>query len=133
MNKLFLSVLIAGTLGGCASMKSNNPVTLNLSAQNNSGQNGTMTLTPMGASTKVDIKVTSGARDVYQPSHIHAGTCAQIDPKPKYPLTNVLNGVSSSTVPVSLEELMASANAINIHKSAEEVKVYVACGDISRR
>lgn len=87
----------------------------------------------MGSSTKVDIKVTSGARDVHQPAHIHADTCAKIDPKPKYPLTNVLNGVSSSTVPVSLEELMASANALNIYKSAEEVKVYVACGDISRR
>lgn len=113
-------------------MKSNKPVTLNLYAQNNSGQNGTMTLTPMGANTKVDIKVTSGARDVYQPAHIHAGTCAKIDPKPKYPLTNVQNGVSSSMVPASLDELMASANALNIHKSAEEVKVYVSCGDISR-
>lgn len=132
MKTLLFTVLIASFLGGCASVKSNKPVTLNLYAQNNSGQNGTMTLTPMGDSTKVDIKVASGAAGVDQPSHIHAGTCAKIDPKPKYPLNNVKNGVSSSTVPVSLNELMSTPNALNIHKSTEEIKVYVACGDITR-
>ncbi len=132
MKTFLLSVLIASALGGCASVKSTKPVTLNLFAQNNSGQSGTMTLTPMGDSTKVDIKVVSGAAGVDQPAHIHAGTCAKIDPKPKYPLNNVKNGVSSSTVPVSLTDLMATPNALNVHKSTEEIKVYVSCGDISR-
>lgn len=133
MKNLLLIMLLAGVLGGCATMKPSKPVTLNLNAQNNSGQNGTVTLTPMGESTKVDIRVASGAPDVDQPAHIHGGTCANIDPKPKYPLNNVKNGVSTSTVPASLDSLMATPNALNIHKSTPEIKVYVACGDIPRK
>jgi hypothetical protein len=73
-----------------------------------------------------------GAKGVAQPAHIHDGACPKPDPKPKYGLHDVVDGKSSSEVPVSLEALLKEKLAINVHKSKEEVKVYVACGNIAR-
>ena len=70
------------------------------------------------------------------PTHIHTGTCDDLDPDPKYPLTNVelntteLVGTSDSVVDVPLDELLANPHLILIHRSAEELDVYYACGDI---
>ena len=69
-------------------------------------------------------------KGVAQPAHIHEGSCAKLDPKPKYGLSNVTDGKSSTTVPVSLDTLTKGGLAINVHKSAEDLKTYVACGDI---
>jgi hypothetical protein len=71
------------------------------------------------------------------PSHIHAGTCAELDPNPAYPLddvTQIEDGVvatSTTTVAVSIDDLFAEPYAINVHESAENVANYVACGDIA--
>jgi hypothetical protein len=107
-------------------------VTVRLAAQNKSGQSGTARLTPMGDKTRVDISMKPGAKGVAQPAHIHDGACPKPDPKPKYGLHDVVDGKSSSEVPVSLEALLKEKLAINVHKSKEEVKVYVACGNIAR-
>jgi len=88
------------------------------------------------------------------PAHIHAGTCDTLDPNPAYPLSNVsdefLNGDtatagdevgaseeslevegSTTTVDVSLDDLLASEYAINVHESAENAQNYIACGNIA--
>src|SRR5688500_5541496 len=74
------------------------------------------------------------------PSHIHAGTCAELDPNPAYPLSDVAavspdadagaieQGLTS--VDVTLDELVAESYAINVHESAENVANYIACGDV---
>ena len=70
------------------------------------------------------------------PTHIHTGTCDDLDPNPKYPLNNVelnttvLVGTSDSVVDVPLDELLANPHLILIHKSAEELNTYYACGNI---
>ena len=70
------------------------------------------------------------------PTHIHAGTCDDLDPNTKYPLTNIelntteLVGTSDSVVDVPLDELLASPHLILIHKSPEDLKTYYACGNI---
>ena len=99
-----------------------------LDAQNNSGESGTATLTPAGDSTKVvlDVKGAEGT----QPTHIHKGTCAQLDPKPAFPLSPVVNGKSETTVKASMKDLTTGGYAINGHKSAQDLKTYVFCGDI---
>jgi hypothetical protein len=107
-------------------------VTVKLSQQNKSGESGTARLTAAGDKTKVEISIKGAPKGVSQPAHIHDGTCAKLDPKPKYGLQNVVDGKSSSEVPVSLDKLMGEKVAINVHKSAEEAKVYVACGNITR-
>ena len=108
-------------------------VNVKLSAQNKSGQSGTARLTPAGSDkTKVEISMKGSPKGVAQPAHVHEGTCAKLDPKPKYPLTNVQDGKSTTEVPADIKTLTAGNLAINVHKSAEEAKVYVACGNIGK-
>ena len=111
-----------------ASSASAQETMVKLEPQNNSGQSGTATLTPAGDSTKVVLNVKGGQGT--EPVHIHKGTCAQLDPKPAYPLSPVVNGKSETTVKASLKDLTAGSYAINGHKSAQDAKTYVFCGDI---
>lgn len=114
-------------VGGASAADS---LTVQLSPQNSSGQSGTATLTDLGdGTTKVVLSLTDlGATP--QPVHIHDGTCATLNPTPKYPLTNMVNGKSETVVKVSMSQLLAQPFAINAHKSAQEVPVYTACGNI---
>lgn len=106
-------------------------VTVDLGTQNESGQSGTATLTADGEKTKVTIDLSDPPGDP-QPAHIHAGTCAELNPQPEYPLANVVDGKSETTVDAPLSALEGDDYAINIHKSEAEVETYVACGDIPK-
>src|SRR5262249_13183082 len=86
--------------------------------------------TPEGDGTKVELSIKPAAGGTPQPAHIHEGSCSKLDPKPKYGLENVVDGKSSTTVPVKLEDLAKGKYAINVHKSAQDLKTYVSCGDI---
>ena len=105
-------------------------VSLPLKAQNKSGETGTVKLTPMGDKTKVEVSLKGGPKGVAQPAHVHEGSCAKLDPKPKYPLSNVVDGKSSSEVPAKMDELMGGNMAVNVHKSGDDIKTYVACADL---
>jgi hypothetical protein len=105
-------------------------VTIELDAQNDSGESGTATLTADGATTRVVLALENPASDSPQPAHIHKGTCADLDPAPAYPLANVTAGASDTTVEVPLEELRNGRFAINVHKSEAEAEAYVSCGTI---
>jgi len=75
------------------------------------------------------------------PSHVHAGSCAELDPNPAYPLNDVAAvtpgadasaiEVGTTTIAVTLTDLLASPYAINVHASAAEIATYIACGDIA--
>ena len=118
-----LAALLAFTSGAFAQ-----ETKVKLEPQNNSSESGTATLTPSGDSTKVvlDVKGAEGT----QPTHIHKGSCAKLDPKPAFPLSPVVNGKSETTVKASLKDLTSGNYAINGHKSAQDLKTYVFCGDI---
>ena len=107
-------------------------VTVRLREQNKSKESGTARLTPQGDQTKVEISLKGAPKGVPQPAHIHDGTCAKLDAKPKHGLDNVVDGKSTTTVPVKLDELLKGRNAINVHKSADDLKTYVACGNIRK-
>jgi hypothetical protein len=103
--------------------------------KNGSGETGTVTLTSRaGGSTLVVISLQGAPQgaDKAQPAHVHAGTCANLNAAPKYPLDNVLDGKSSTVLPVSIDTLMADTHAINVHKSMSDLKTYVACADLKR-
>jgi hypothetical protein len=107
-------------------------ITVKLGPQNSSGESGTATLTKAGdKQTKVVLSVQGGPPDA-QPTHIHKGTCSKLDPKPAYPLSPVVGGKSETVVNASLDDL-AKDHAINGHKSAQDLKTYVFCGDIAEK
>jgi hypothetical protein len=105
-----------------------NMVKITLDPQNNSGEKGTATIFDVQGKAKVIINMTGIPAKVLQPDHIHFGSCANLGGV-KYPLTNVGNGAAQTMLPVSLAELVAQPFAINVHKSAAQINVYVACGD----
>lgn len=131
----FASVLVALALvvGVAAGARAADSITVKLEPQSNSGESGTATLTEAGANqTKVVIETTGAPAGVAQPVHIHKGTCDKLDPKPAYPLSNVVNGKSETTVKASLKSLEKD-HAINGHKSAQDAKTYVFCGNIAAK
>jgi hypothetical protein len=104
------------------------PVTVEVLAQNNSGQTGTATFEDVnGTQTRVTLTLTGGTFTEAQPAHIHTGTCA----KPgavTYPLTNVVDGMSVTTIDAAMGTLWAGDQIVNVHKSAAQSTVYTACG-----
>lgn len=128
MNRRLVSFVTVLAFAAVASVASAQETKVKLEAQNNSNETGTATLTPAGDSTKVVLDVKGG--EGTQPTHIHKGTCSQLDPKPAFPLSPVVNGKSETTVKASMKDLTAGGYAINGHKSAQDLKTYVFCGDI---
>ena len=126
------SVLFALALvfGIASTASAADAVTVKLQPQNNSGESGTATLTKEGQKTKVVLSV-PGAPAEAQPTHIHKGTCSNLDPKPAYPLAPLSGGKSETVVNASLDEL-EKGYAINGHKSAQDLKTYVFCGEIKQ-
>ena len=115
---------------GSSSASGQSPITVQLQPKGNSGVSGTATLTPKGNQTQVVVQLKGNISNVAQPAHFHSGTCDKLDPKPKFPLADVVNGTSSSVVSASVSELTSGQYTINVHKSAAEVKTSVACGNV---
>jgi Cu/Zn superoxide dismutase len=131
---LGLALAMAGTLAVSGAVRSEaaGPVTIQLTPQNSSGETGTATLTADGTKTKVVVAITGSPAGVAQPLHVHKGTCAKLDPKPAYGLTTLANGKSETTIDVPLTTLQTGEFAINGHKSAQDAKTYVFCGNVPK-
>jgi hypothetical protein len=108
-------------------------ITVDLAEENESGQSGTATLTPNDDGTfEVAIELSPGG-DAPQPAHIHEGMCPDVGDV-AIALNDVVDGTSTTeNVDFSLEDVLTDSPgyAINVHKSAAESDVYVACGDIT--
>lgn len=77
------------------------------------------------------------------PIHIHGGTCAELG-EVVAPLTDLapqtgeMTGAatahpiktSHTVVDLPLHEIIDGGHAINVHQSADEIDLYIACGDI---
>ena len=110
-----------------------NQAILQFEEQSDSGITGGAILTDLGdGELAVTIGVVAIGFAEPMPAHIHEGTCADLDPTPKYPLNDVAAGSSNTVIEVTLDELTADPHAVNIHKSAAEAAVYVACADITQ-
>jgi hypothetical protein len=104
---------------------------LGMSAQNNSGEVGTVTLFNRGAKTLVVINL-DGAPHGPQPAHVHRGTCDNLNPKPEFPLSNAVNGRSTTLLPVSEARLLSGNYSVNVHQSTTNLGRYVSCGHLYR-
>jgi hypothetical protein len=124
------TVVALGTPVFADDMTSAKPMTYNFAAQNGSGETGTVTLTPgTDGTTTVTIALTGAPADA-QPAHIHPGTCAKLNPAPKYPLNNVVNGASTTVVKAPMDKLVAGGFAVNVHKSTSDLGTCVSCADL---
>src|SRR5262245_55516464 len=122
---------LLGVLGFAAAASPADSLKVMMEPQSGSSESGTATLTKDGANTKVVVNLTGATGQ--QPAHIHKGTCSNLDPKPTYPLSPVANGKSETVVKASLDDLETGGYAINVHKSAQDVKTYVSCGEIAAK
>ena len=96
-----------------------------------SGQTGTATLTStIDNKTQVMIELKGEPPDAQEPAHIHTGTCKKLNPKPAYPLTDVVGGTSTTTINASLASLQTGRFSVNVHESTQNFGRYVACGTI---
>lgn len=130
MKRLAVRLSFVALLTGCGSDGGSDELTVSLGEQNGSMQSGEAVLTRVDDSTtRVELSIGSGG-DTPQPAHIHKGSCAQLDPQPEYGLEDVVAGESETNVDVSLDELRDGQFAINVHKSAAALEIYVACGDL---
>jgi hypothetical protein len=105
-------------------------LTLDLEEQNNSRISGTVAVTPTSdGDVEVEIEL-DGSEGGPHPAHIHPGTCENLDPEPQWPLEDVVDGRSKTTVDVSLDDLGLEEYAVNVHESPENADRYVACADL---
>jgi hypothetical protein len=127
--KLLLIALVAAVVAGCSPAAART-VELQLQPLNDSGVTGKVTMTAVGENrTLIQIQV-DPAGNPSMPAHIHPGSCDDLVPQPKYPLENVVDGVSVTEVPASLDELLSGGQALNIHHSNEDMRTYTACVDL---
>ncbi|QQG47365.1 MAG: hypothetical protein HY044_04550 [Candidatus Woesebacteria bacterium] len=100
-----------------------------LGQQNGSYETGMAVLSEKDGKTTVSITVNGQPKGIAQPAHIHTGAC----PNPGavlYPLSSVINNVSTTVLNVKLSDLMKKLPlAINIHQSATQMGNYVSCGN----
>jgi Cu/Zn superoxide dismutase len=122
---LLVAVAFARPYGARADAGQTVVVTLN--ALNGSGEEGTATLKAEGAKTLVTIRL-SGGSDIEQPAHFHRGNCQSYQPRPLYPLNDVVNGKSTTTVNVPIDQLAGGDLIVNIHKSYADIATQAACG-----
>jgi len=97
---------------------------------------------------------TPGGVAAAHPAHIHTGTCETLGDV-VFPLNDVTNvpgdatpaatpsivvaatpeagsaAQSSTTVEVALDDIISGGHAINVHESADNIDVYIACGDVT--
>lgn len=85
---------------------------------NYSGQVGTITLFNAGSRTRVVLDIKGEPEGRVEATHIHRGKgCApgQIDPKPVYPLNNVVNGRSVTIVDAPEAKLLSGNYNVVVH------------------
>lgn len=106
-------------------------MTVKLNEENNSGESGTATLKEENGKTAVTVSLTGFTGNIPQPAHIHAGVCPGVGAV-KYPLANIVNGSSVTILDATLTDIKQNLPlAINVHKSAQEITNYTACGQLS--
>ncbi len=123
--------LAVGVLMPVCAFAAPDSLTIPMKALSDSGENGTAVLTQQDDGVHVAVTLKNAPKDTPQPTHIHIGTCGNINKAPEYALLNTVDGKGDSVVKgVKLSDLTAGKYAINVHKSGDDLATYVSCGDI---
>ncbi|HET9393943.1 MAG TPA: hypothetical protein VFO29_10565 [Candidatus Rubrimentiphilum sp.] len=106
-------------------------ISVTFAPQNGSKQSGSGSVTNKSGGVWVTLTVTNEPKGASEPTHIHQGTCAKLNPAPWKVLANTVNGKSSTLVPgLTVAQLKKGPYAINLHKSLKQLSVYVSCGNL---
>ena len=125
------AIAATNTMNHMNNAMSAHAMTINLGAQNGSKQDGQAFLNDTSAGLKVKLQLKNEPAGASEPAHIHQGTCAKLNPAPWKGLSNVINGVSVTTIKgLTIADLKKAKYAINVHQSAANITHYVSCGDI---
>jgi hypothetical protein len=129
ISPVLAGMLLVALVAGCGTPEPSQTL-LTLRTLSDSGVTGSVSLSTIGATrTLVNVEVDpAGHPDM--PAHIHPGTCDELVPQPRYPLTNVVDGHSVTEVSAGLDELLAGDVALNLHASNAEMEVYTACVEL---
>jgi len=110
-----------------------------LAALNNSGVSGTVTFHKQDATTTlITVQLTGTKAGDSHPAHIHAGKAADGGPIVlDFTPIDGATGMSTTTVTkmndgtaITFEQLAAFNGHVNIHKSAAEIQIMIAQGNI---
>ncbi len=100
-----------------------------LNPENNSGQSGTVVLTPDGNKTRVAIRLLNYIPSAVQPAYIYEGRCASLG-KARHVLNNVAFGGSYTIISISLDQLKAEPELAVAISSPQPVNQISSCGNI---
>ena len=104
-------------------------LSVELAAENGSGQSGTATLTPESENKTRIVVELSNPPAGSQPAHVHPGPCGDLG-DPIAGLMNLEGGASTTVIDMSLADLQRGGLVVHAHKSEAEFEVSVACGEI---
>ena len=102
-------------------------VVIPLAPLNGSGETGTATLRAQGSQTIVTVDLANGS-STKQPAHFHVGTCERYQPRPLYPINDIVDGKSTTTLDIPIEKLVDGTLILNVHKSYSDIATQAACG-----
>ena len=131
---LVLAVVALAPVAQATSAQRAEQASATLEERNDSGVTGTVEFEATEVGTRIVVRADGALGE--HPTHIHSGTCADLDPNPKYPLNNVelrtteLTGLSETVIDAPLDEFLEEDHLVLIHKSASEIGNYLACGNI---
>ena len=101
-----------------------------LSEVGGSGQSGIAVIGEKDGKILVALGISGASKGSVEPAHIHTGSCSGLGDV-KYPLKDVVGDSSETTLDFGIDKLRNELPlALNVHKSASEQGISVACGDI---
>jgi hypothetical protein len=104
-------------------------IVLEFTELNDSGVEGTATLSEAGDQTIVELELEGTGES--HPAHIHEGACEDIVPQSAYDLENVgEEGTSRSLVDAPLQDLIDGDYVVDLHMSPSELGTLIACANI---
>src|SRR5689334_9695416 len=124
MKTLFALLAAVVATAGLSYAAAPKTLTVQMKAENHSGESGTATLTQLASGVKIDITIRN-APAAAQPTHIHPGTCMKLNPAPEAPLSPLSNGHSVTVLSgKKIADFTGGEFSINVHKSANDLGTY---------